>query len=41
MITRNELNRIKELSKFKTNGTLLEVIQSAEECVTIKPTERR
>ena len=31
MITRNELNRIKELSKFKTNGTLLEVIQSAEE----------
>ena len=31
MITRNELNKIKELSKFKTNGTLLEVIQSAEE----------
>lgn len=31
MITRNELNKIKELSKLKTNGTLLEVIQSAEE----------
>ena len=31
IITRNELNRTKELSKLKTNGTLLEVIQSAEE----------
>lgn len=31
MITRNELNKIKELNKLKANDTLLEVIQSAEE----------
>lgn len=41
IITRDELNKIKELNKLKDSSTLLKIIQSAEECVTIKPTERR
>ena len=31
MITRDELNKIKELNKLKASSTLLEIIQSAEE----------
>lgn len=31
IITRNELNKIKELNKLETSSTLLKIIQSAEE----------
>ena len=41
IITRDELNKIKELSKLKTNGTLLEVIRSAEELGVIDGRKER
>ena len=41
IITRDELNKIKELNELTTSSALLKIIQSAEEFGAIKPTERK